>query len=122
MLDNLPRRNAFEVEALAAREYGGQHFMHIRRRQHKNGIARRLLQRLEQRVDIGRSCGCYLATLLAHAARLAIDRIGRVDSFGKQAGGAGLASAAWSGEKIGMCWFAAAERIFERAGYWLLPD
>src|SRR6266571_4515447 len=48
VLDDLAGGNPLEVETLAAREDGGEHFMYIGCRQHEDHIVRRLLKSFEQ--------------------------------------------------------------------------
>src|SRR6266496_74223 len=51
MINNLLCGDAFEIEALATREYCGQHFMYISGRHYKDGMWWRFLQRLEQSIE-----------------------------------------------------------------------
>ena len=51
MLSNLVHRHAAELKALAARMNRRRDFLRIRRRQNKNSVRRRLLQRFQQRIE-----------------------------------------------------------------------
>ncbi len=50
-LDDDAQADATEIEALAARDDGGQHFVRLSGGQHEDDVWRRLLQRLEQRIE-----------------------------------------------------------------------
>ena len=54
MLSNLIHRHAAELKALAARMNRRRDFLRIRRRQNKNSVRRRLLQRFQQRIECRR--------------------------------------------------------------------
>ncbi len=51
VIGQLVRRDALQVEALAARQYRHRHLGQLRRRQQELHMRRRLLQRLEERVE-----------------------------------------------------------------------